>query len=113
MNLQDIDQNVWQNIFLRLPPKYNKVLRRVCKLFYQVTNNRNFLRQQTQLNFPLPQPSEVMTDFDSKLSEFMTQRRQLTDTLNDDVPNDAHTFVNPLGVERLLANPLGVERLFE
>lgn len=74
--INTIDTNVWMKIFLYLHPKYNRVLRKVCRKFNQVTNSRLFLIQQTQIYSPLralelaidePLPPSIFDDDYQKL----------------------------------------------
>ena len=74
-----MDKYVWQHIFLKLHPKYNKILRKVCKRFYEITNDSQFLKKQTIKfsNFMSPSIDHLSTkDFELQYMQLLYDRKK-------------------------------------
>lgn len=80
--MDEIDKHIWIKIFLQLHPKHNKILRQVCRKFYQVTNTSVFLQKQMQTNVSSQlKPAEIqvmpLSAFAESYQDLIEQRRSL------------------------------------
>jgi len=84
--MNQLDKYVWFDIFLRLHPKHNKILRKVCKDFYVITNNPIFLRQQLLKYIPGVYESEQNETVDLELNyqNLLKKRNQYIQNFDDE-----------------------------